>query len=103
VSIRFHRWTSKKSLQRAWWPNRWIDSRVNDSGTKPSGSSTVNPALKNQRDLIQPTHIEMIPDHSFEPHATCLRLVEHPGIGNLALAERHFISVAGPPLSLGES
>ena len=58
--------------------------------------------MKNQRDLIRPTHIEMIPNHSFKPHPARPRPVEHPGIGNLEPAERHFIPVSRPPVGLGE-
>jgi hypothetical protein len=58
--------------------------------------------MKNQRDLIRPTYIEMIPDDSFKPHPARLGPVEHPGIRNLQLAECHFISVSCPAVGLGE-
>jgi hypothetical protein len=59
--------------------------------------------VKNKSDLIRPTHIEMISDHSFKPRPAHLRPVEYPGIGNLELPERHLISISGPPLGFGEN
>jgi hypothetical protein len=58
--------------------------------------------MKDQRDLIRPAHIKVIPDHSFKPHPTRLRPVEHAGIGYLKLPERHLIPVSGPQIRLGE-
>src|SRR5882724_2258262 len=58
--------------------------------------------MKNQRDLIRPAHIEMIPDHAFKPHPARLRPVEHAGIGNLELSERHLIPIPGAEVGLGE-
>jgi len=58
--------------------------------------------MKNQRDLIRAAHIEMIPDHSFKPHPTCLRPVEHAGVGNLELPERHLITVSSPEIGLSK-
>jgi hypothetical protein len=59
-----------------------IHSPVDDSGAESARSTRVDPAMKNQCDLIRAAHIEMIPDHSFKPHPTRLRPVEYAGVGN---------------------
>jgi hypothetical protein len=47
-------------------------------------------------------YIEVIPDHSFKPHPVRLRPVEHAGVGNLELPERHLITVSSPEVGLGK-
>jgi hypothetical protein len=42
----------------------------------------------------------MIPNHAFKPHSAGGRPVEHTGVGNLELAERHLISISGPDIGV---
>jgi len=50
----------------------------------------VDPAMKDQRDLIRTAHGEMIPDHAFKPHPARLRAVEYAGYRQLQTGETPF-------------
>jgi hypothetical protein len=79
-----------------------IYSSMDDSGPEPAGSTTVDPPMENQRDLIRAAHVQMISDDSFKPHPTRLRPVENAGVGNFELAKRQVISVASPDVGLAK-
>ena len=58
--------------------------------------------MENQRDLIWPSHVQVISNHALKPHPACLWPVEYASVRDLKLAERHFIPVSGSHVGLGE-
>ena len=58
--------------------------------------------MKNQRDLIWPAHVQVIPNHALKPHPACLRPVKDASVRNFELTEGHLIPVPGSPVGLGE-
>src|SRR5438128_4115487 len=81
---------------------RGVYTPSHDSGTKSPGSTTANPAMENQRDLIWPAHVQVISNNALKPHPACLWPVEYASVGNFKLAECHLISVSGSHVGLSE-
>jgi len=63
---------------------------------------SIDSALENQRDLIWPPHVQVIPNDALKPHPACLRPVEDASVRDFELAKRHFVPVSSSPVGLGE-
>ena len=51
---------------------------------------------------MRPANIEVIPDHSFKPHPTRLRSIEHTRVGDFHVPEGQVVDVASLQILLGQ-
>jgi hypothetical protein len=79
-----------------------VDTLGDDLGAKRPGGASGDGAVEDTRHLGRPANIEVVADQALEEGPAGLGAGEHAGVGDLELAHRELIAVAGPQVGGGE-
>jgi hypothetical protein len=79
-----------------------VHARGDDLGAERARGLGVDAPVEGQRDLRGAADVEVVADDAFEERPPGCGPVEHPGVGDLELADRQFVDVAGAQVGGGE-
>jgi hypothetical protein len=82
--------------------DRGLHAAIEGLGVKPSRGAAVDAAAEDDGGLIGAAERELVRERLLKPRAARGRPVEHPGVGDLDLAERERVGVPASPVLHGQ-